>query len=292
MAYLRATDPPPRFQWERWDSEPPNGAVNCNPSSAAFILGFYKDYVPSINGLRRLAGVPDYQTVSTTAIILAWSLRGLPSYRARLTIAQLTSLVSSGRRPVLVGLWMGRIPYAQRGYSFTGMHGVAVLANQTRNGVPGKIYMDPNFNPWGGRPDPYNGKRWLSDSLISYAMHERVDPSRVSYSVVPTNAKVISTTVPSFLGYIVVIEGASRLNGYRVGANCSLTPAPMAFGGGSFASVARGSCGGRTYWKITQGGYAGISLVCGLTGVGWHIARRYQKPDGTRYNIRIACTGS
>jgi hypothetical protein len=98
-----------------------------------------------------------------------------------------------------------------------------------------------------------------------------------------------------FEGYHIIIEGAYTMTGYVVSPTCTLTPKVLHFGAGSSASVTRGVCGGMTYWKAsgTLGvGYGGISYICGLTGYGWHIVKRYRRSNGTTYDTRIPCVGT
>lgn len=188
MSWDKATDPPPRYQWERWDSEPPNGSVNCNPSSTAFLLDYYRGGTHSINALRRSIGLGTGKTMSSSQVEVILKANGVPAYTAQLSLAALKSLISGGRHPVLVGLWMVRVPLQFRGYSFTGMHGVVALANAWRNGVSGILFMDPNFNP-PGRPDSQHGQRFIPDAVVESAMHSDQNPAIRSRSVVPVSAK-------------------------------------------------------------------------------------------------------
>lgn len=127
----------------------------------------------------------------------------------------------------------------------------------------------------------------LYDPMLFYPGGANQDDPRIKPAAWPTDP-----TTDLYLGHFVIIEGAYTLNMYSVGPNCGLTRKQVAFKGSSSAPVARGVCGSRVYWKTTSGGLAGLSYVCGLTVSGWHIARRFRRPDGRTYDVRISCTGT
>jgi hypothetical protein len=105
--------------------------------------------------------------------------------------------------------------------------------------------------------------------------------------------EVPTTTGETFLGHYVVIEGAYTMTLYTVSASCGLTPYRAAFSRPSSAPVAKATCGSRTYWRTLAGGLTGKSYVCGVTGYGWHVVRRYRRnADGAIRDLRIACTGT
>jgi hypothetical protein len=117
------------------------------------------------------------------------SKRGIPASVQTPSAAQLSALVQSGRRPVIIGMKMSLVPAAYRGHPFLGVHAVVVRYNATVKGVPGKIIMDPNFD-YGHTLDGTNGFRWYPDSIVDQA---RSGPGTNRAAVVPTNLKVVPT---------------------------------------------------------------------------------------------------
>ena len=204
MAYTDATQPGPRYQWEPWDSKYPNGSVNCNAASTSYILDFYRDVIHNINTVRRNAGARDLDTMSSAQAKAAMIQNGILAYTAQLSFASLKYLLSGGRRPILVGLWMARVPASTRGHVFTGMHGIVAMTNGWQNGVSGIWVMDPNFSPWTGRDDPTHGKRFYPDTVFAWAMYD-YNLKKTSWSVVPAFPKFVAapkpTPTPSPTGY-------------------------------------------------------------------------------------------
>jgi hypothetical protein len=63
--------------------------------------------------------------------------------------------VARGRRPLVLGLFMEKVPYLVAGHNFRGWHAVEVLGLHGSDGV---LVRDPNFNRT-YRTDPTDGKR-------------------------------------------------------------------------------------------------------------------------------------
>ena len=263
MTYVRATDPPPRYQWEHWDSEPPNGSINCNATSCTYIVDFYRDATHNINALRRMVGAVDGHTFSCAQVKAALAAYGIPAYTAQLSFAGLKSLLSTGRRPVLVGLWEARVPPAVRGHVFTGMHGVVMLANTWRNGVSGILVMDPNFNP-PYRDDPTHGERFYPDAVVAWAMYD-YNLRKTSYAVVPLNPKVVKPApapVPPPTGFPRTLSfAAGTYTGRQFDANGSIIATKSyTLGHSSSAPASRRSLikNQTGYWYfVTAGVWAG-----------------------------------
>lgn len=139
---------------------------------------------------------------------------------------------------------------------------------------------------WGTGWGPIGGDCYIPASYI--ASKGRGAWKTVDKIEVPTPSGDV------YLGHYVIIEGKYTLTLYSVSSSCALLyPRKVAFAGPSSARVARGSCGGRTYWRTLSGDLAGKSYICGTaTGYGWHIVRRYRRANGTTYDVRISCTGN
>jgi hypothetical protein len=193
--------PGPRWQWERWDSQPPNGAVNCGPTSVCRILDFYRDRTHNINAVRRGAGVPDYAATSPSQQKAMLERNGVSAYIAQPSVDTLTALVAGGRHPVIVGLYMARVPAELRDHPFTGMHAITLLRN--RSGwwggrlVPGKVYLDPNFSPAINRLDPDDGRKWMPDSVVRWAFVSSPAGTNRGWAVIPSKAKLVLVPAPA-----------------------------------------------------------------------------------------------
>jgi len=193
MTYTSTSQVPRRSQWEA--NSAPSQSYNCNPTSVAFIADFYRDVTFGIEATRRLVTACCKPTSHVQARDMLIK-RGVPAHTGQPSAAELTSLVSSGRRPVVIGMLMARVPAAYRGHGFLGVHGVAVRGNQTVAGVKGKIIMDPNFG-YGHTPDPTGGKRWYPDSVVDYA---RSGAGANRNAVIPNAAKSVSAVATRSFG--------------------------------------------------------------------------------------------
>jgi hypothetical protein len=138
---------------------------------------------------------------------------------------------------------------------------------------------------WGTQWGPIGGDCYIPATYIA-------SKGRAAYKSVD-KIEVPVSTGNIYLGHYVVIEGAGTLNLYSVSSSCALTSRQdVTFSRASSAPVARGACGTRTYWRTLAGSLIGKSYVCGVTKAGWHIVRRYRRPDGSTFDTRIACTGN
>lgn len=192
---MAATSPlQTRFR-RQWDPDsrnaplpdPGNAPYNCGPTSVAKIVEFYRDVNIHINALRSYAASNLTPTnVSQQKIMMEKA--GVPCDIVKFTISSLKQIISSGRRPVLIGLDMSRVPLSVAGHPFRGAHAVVALANTVRNGVSGILIMDPNFNTT-HRIDPTNGQRFYSDSIVSYALQ---GASVQGWGVAPRASKNVS----------------------------------------------------------------------------------------------------
>jgi hypothetical protein len=113
--------------------------------------------------------------------------RKVPATLLSLTsMAQLKAIVGGGKRPVILAMLMGRVPYSVRGHSYTGWHAVVCMDTVVVNGVRGFLVMDPNFSPAGGiRPDPQHGKRFYSEGVIQSAFFGNYQ----HFAIVPNHPK-------------------------------------------------------------------------------------------------------
>ena len=182
-----------RQQWE--ENSKPSQAENCGPTCVTQIANFYRDGVyMKIEATRRLVAPPQ---TPTTAWQQAQMLtkRGVPATVREIdSVAQLHGLVDSGRRPVVIGVLMSRVPASVRDHPFLGWHAILVLGRAVVNGVVGFWVTDPNFSPPGGiRPDVDKGRKFYPDWVIQEAYINYAP----RYSVVPTNLKPLPATAPS-----------------------------------------------------------------------------------------------
>lgn len=204
--YTSALASPPRFQWE--PNSAPSQAYNCGPTCVTQIAEFYKDRWFSIEETRRLITSCCHATTYSQQRDML-NRRGVPAVIYNITsLRQLHTITDTGTRPVILALYMARVPASVRGHSFTGWHAVVV-----RKGVTGGFWVtDPNFSPPGGlRPDPTGGKRWYSDAVIQSAFLNNYQ----HYAIVPTSNKYVPLTQ-----YVYFNAGANNV-GLRIGPSYS-----------------------------------------------------------------------
>jgi hypothetical protein len=193
-----ATQAPDRQQWE--SSSQYSQSWNCGVTCAAFIAGYYRGTRFSIEqGRRNITGWGPYNVNGTLTygcppktptnaaqqrdMLIA---RGVPaSARYVNTVDELHGLVDSGRRPIIVGIQMSRIPYQYRGHSFLGWHAVTFITGTYRDGKRGFLVNDPNFPA--GSP---SSRRFYPDWLVKSAWQDNVP----RWCVVPNSLKPLTTT--------------------------------------------------------------------------------------------------
>lgn len=191
---------------------------NCGPTCIAFIAGYYKNSWYGIEATRKLVTGPGTPTN-------AWQQRDMLIKRgvsAQVlsidSLASLHAIVDSGRRPILMGIQMSRVPASVRDHSFTGWHAVTIMSGGYNNGVRGFWVNDPNFSPPGGiRPDPDRGLKWYSDSVMQYA----VIANTQRFAVVPNAAKPLPATLKG-RGYVKTPAAGNVIN-IRRSASLSAT---------------------------------------------------------------------
>src|SRR6188768_2941968 len=109
MVYTSALTSPHRFQWEA--NSAPSQSYNCGPTCVSKIAQFYRDTWSGIEATRRLGVADDYRGTSCTEQGVMLAKRGVPNTVRQIdSIAELHSLVDTGRRPVLIGILMSRVP--------------------------------------------------------------------------------------------------------------------------------------------------------------------------------------
>lgn len=203
MVYLSAVASPHRFQWEA--NAEPSKAENCGPTCVTKIAQFYRDTWYGIEATRRLvtgSGTPTNAWQQRDMLIK----RGIPATVVNIvSTAQMHSIVDSGRRPMIIGVQMSRVPDYVRDHPFLGWHALCVMTGGYVNGVRGFWINDPNFSPAGGiRPDPDRGKKFYPDWVIQNAYIANTP----RYAIVPNAAKVIAVT--------------SNGRGHIAGPNCNI----------------------------------------------------------------------
>jgi hypothetical protein len=174
----------------RYQSEPssaPSQAFNCGVTVAVAIADFYIDRKHAIEPARRLIdalgpyhlgapwgsvlGAPEKKPTNSHQQADILRALGVPCTVVQFkSVAQLHSIVDSGRRPVLLGLDFTHVENATSGYAtkFNGWHAIKVRAGMTRNGVRGFAINDPNF--WPGTKDTTAGMRFYSDAAMQHAL--------------------------------------------------------------------------------------------------------------------------
>jgi hypothetical protein len=213
VTYTQALQAPNRQQWEA--SSAFSQSWNCGLASAAFISGFYRDVRYGIEYGRTLIagmgpyyvnGVVTYGAPPKTATT-AWQQRdilvrrGVPSTVRYLdSIAELHSIVGSGRRPVIVGILMSRVPGAVRGHSFLGWHAVVVICTGWLNGVKGFWVMDPNFAAGSS-----GSRRFYSNDVMQWAWAANAP----RWCVVPNNAKALPVAAIRYIKFNVGVDGVN-----------------------------------------------------------------------------------
>src|SRR6186997_485152 len=218
-----ATQSTKRYQWE--DNSKYSQSWNCGPTCATFIASFYKSVYYGIEATRKLVAPPQTATSVTQQRDMLVK-RGVPASVVQIdSLAELHSLVDSGRRPVILGIEISRVPSSYRDHTFIGWHAVVVMSGATNNGVRGFWINDPNFSPPGGiRPDPDRGMKWYPDWVIQAAVINNTP----RWAVVPNAAKPLPTTTTTTKGrgHIATPSGTNRCN---VRLSASLSGAIYAF---------------------------------------------------------------
>lgn len=191
-----ATQATKRYQWET--SSKYSQSWNCGPTTATYIASYYKGVFYGVEATRKLVAPPQTSTSATQQRDMLIH-RGVPATVVQIdSLAELHSLVDSGRRPIILGIQMSRVPSNYRDHPFLGWHAVAVMAGADNNGVHGFWVNDPNFSPAGGiRPDPDRGMKWYPDWVIQNA----VIANSPRWAVVPNAAKPLPVvTAPVYKG--------------------------------------------------------------------------------------------
>lgn len=192
---INAIDAPHRSQWE--DSSGTfeySQKYNCGPTCASFIAGYYHDGKPSIEHTRTLAGVPRGRGTTYPEQARMLGARKIPAVLVDcLSIDHLKRLVKNGRRPIILAIYMGRVPLAYRGYNFSLWHSITLLGFSVKNGVEGAMLNDPNF------VDKKRCRRWWPNWVLQQAFLDNVQ----SWAIVPHEKKHV---------VVVFDEGVDGIN--------------------------------------------------------------------------------
>jgi hypothetical protein len=191
----RATDYPPRFQFE-----PSSGSLyssqvwNCGPTGAAQQIDYYLGRLGTtkIEALRGATGTPSGQPTSAWDQAEMLMVKGIPAAVVTIdSMEQLDKLLGYGYRPIGIGVQMSRFRASTRGHDFLGWHRITLLRRRARkiNGIVrrGYLYTDPNFRPPGSgfREDPLKGHRWVNRRELEYAFLG----NSPRYAIVPLKRK-------------------------------------------------------------------------------------------------------
>jgi hypothetical protein len=214
MTYTHVDQTPSVYQWDPSSRLPlpdwGNAGANCGPTCVTWVANFYRNASFGINATRTLSGAPNYVGTSIAQQRTMLAKRGVPCYAAQPSVTQMRDLVASGRRPIIVGLYMARVPSAMRGHPFTGMHSVVLRKTRTLNGVRGFDVLDPNFSKKTGRIDPTNGHRFYSEAVVAWAFYEATIRGR-SWALIPTNPKAVTAPAPT-TAYVKFNAGVNGVN--------------------------------------------------------------------------------
>ena len=183
------------FQWDS-DSrfplpDPGSAPSNCGPTCVNFIAQYYRNVLLSIYQTRTLVVSNPYRGTSANEQQLMLIRRGVPANVIQPTVAEMHKLVSSGRRPIIVGLDMSKVPLEMAGHPFRGMHAVVLRHNR----AGGFDVLDPNFSRK-IRPDPTNGHRFYSDSVIARAFVARQGSTARGWGIAPLYPKALPPPPP------------------------------------------------------------------------------------------------
>lgn len=214
--YLTAVESPPRFQFEEnsgtlWASQ----TNNCGVACATKIACFYNNTWYSIETTRRLVMECCVPTTGYQQALMLQA-RGVPAEPVWIdSLTQLDQLLGDdGTRPIIIGVQMSRVPASVRDHPFLGWHAICLLSTVTlMDGTRGYWVMDPNFSPKGGhRPDPDNGVKFYSRSVLYYAYIQ----NSIRWAVVPNRRKQVFRNVrvegdPADMGVRFVDETGKKL---------------------------------------------------------------------------------
>lgn len=204
-----ATQSTKRYQWE--DNSKYSQSWNCGPTCATMIASYYRGVFLGIEATRKLVATPQTPTSVTQQRDMLIK-RGVPATVVQIdSLAELHSIVDSGRRPTILGIEMIRVPYNYRDHPFLGWHAVVVMSGASNSGVRGFWVNDPNFSPTGGiRPDPDHGMKWYPDWVIQAAVINNTQ----RWAVVPNSAKPLPAPAPATRGrgHIATPSGTNRCN--------------------------------------------------------------------------------
>lgn len=190
MVFTSAITATKRFQFDKTSgSLEYSQRYNCGPTCVSMVAGFYNDNTPGIEATRRLAAAPGRPTTYYEQRDMLIR-RGVPATFIQLsTLQQIRNIVGSGRRPIVIGVEMWKVPWYVRDHPFLGWHAVVILGVASG----GFWVNDPNFSPAGGsRPDPDRGKKFWPDWVMQAAFIN----ANNSPAIVPLAAKTIYVPPP------------------------------------------------------------------------------------------------
>jgi hypothetical protein len=204
MAYRQALDAPMRYQWDA-DSrfplpDPGTAPGNCGVTCVAMMDHYYNDAFHGIYATRRLAVWDDRKlSTSISEQKTMAEKRGVPVIMAQPSVAAIRGLLETGRRPILLGLDMSKVPTAVSGHPFRGNHAILFVANRDASGIVGR---DPNFNRT-YRIDPTRGRRYYPNWIIQQAFCD----ARM-WALIPEQIKPVPALLPdTSIQPIVRIKG-------------------------------------------------------------------------------------
>lgn len=200
MTYETALDAPYRRQWDP-DSrlplpDPGTAPGNCGVTCVAMAAQFYTEKWTGIFAIRRQ--VLGYNLKLSTSIGEQREMlrrQGVESVISQPSLASIRELVKTGRRPVLLGLDMSKVPAEIRGHAFTGWHAILIRANA---GTSALLAADPNFNTT-FRVDPTDGRRKYPNWVIQRAFNDAG-----GWALIPAEIKPL----PRWQGRVVAEKGA------------------------------------------------------------------------------------
>ncbi len=238
MAVIRsAIDTPVHLQWDPSSRlpfpDPGSAPNNCGPTTIVNIAHFYRDTAFGIYDTRRLAVSDPYRGTSVNEQAEMLRGRGVPCHIDQPNLFTIHNLVGGGKRPILLGLDMAKVPEYVAGHPFRGKHAVEILqtayTNEGRS--RGFLVRDPNFNRT-YRIDPTGGQRFYADWIIDAAFC-----NSGMWGVIPDKVKDIPSLPDTALPGKYQVQG---------------DPAPMKFRSEDFRRTLREGKPIRAGWSVNS----------------------------------------
>jgi hypothetical protein len=210
VTYRRALDVPLRMQWDPSSRlplpDPGTAPGNCGPTAVTQVAEFYKDRYFGIYSTRRRVTASQKPSTTVGEQRRMLELLGVPCSLQRPTVSQLKAHLATGRRPLILGMDMSKVPIGIAGHPFRGDHAVTLRAN-----APGGFLVaDPNFSTRTNRLDATKGRRFYPDWVIDRAYYRDG-----KWAIVPHTDKIVSLPDTGTPGKPILADGDPAPMRYR-----------------------------------------------------------------------------